>query len=208
MKMSLRTKGAIGLMALVGYVGLVGVVLSLQRQELLALAVELEHVHRQDGALNKATFAVNRSMLRLQGQLHASDLPASYDEDVALDVELVQASLQALHALLPTLASDVDRLGQTAAALRDTPSRALLVDLIEHERDIELRLERIGTDIGAQRKSLWESYYRTYDQMTLIAVVMNLFGALAFGALVTLFLSRLAWDIRKLEDRAQARSCR
>ena len=54
----------------------------------------------------------------------------------------------------------------------------------------------------AQRQALWEAYYRVYDTMTVMAVTMNLLAVIVFGAVITLFFNRMAWDIRKLEARA------
>jgi signal transduction histidine kinase len=70
--------------------------------------------------------------------------------------------------------------------------------------DLENLLEELGAQARSRRQAKWEEYYRVYDRMTFVAVATMVLAALVFGALVSLFFSRIAWDIGKLEARAAA----
>ena len=202
MKLSLRTKGILAFAAVVAYVSLVGMVLARERQQLLDLAVQLEQVHVREGALSRVVLAINHALLRMQADFYTDSTIASEGDDIALDLELIQSGLQALQADFPRFDREIEHLGSQIPILRTSLTRGMLIDLLDAEQELAARLAELGAELGDDRKALWENYHRVYDKMTLLAVTMNLFGAVLLGALVTMFFTRLAWDIRKLETRA------
>jgi signal transduction histidine kinase len=90
------------------------------------------------------------------------------------------------------------------AELRKRPTPELLVAVDELEDDLDKRLTVVENELHAARTAVWERYHRAYDRMTLIGVIVNLVGVIVLGTLVTMFFSRLAWDIGKLKERARA----
>lgn len=202
MKLSLRAKGILAFAAVVAYVSLVGIVLGRERQKLLELAVELEQVHVRESALSRVVLALNHALLRMQADLHTESAVASEGDDIALDLELIQSGLQALHADFPRFDREIEHLGRQIPILRTSLTRGMLIEMLDAEQDLAARLTELGAELDNHRKVVWENYHRVYDKMTLLAVTMNLFGAVVLGALVTMFFTRLAWDIRKLGVRA------
>ena len=69
-------------------------------------------------------------------------------------------------------------------------------------REHNQRLDQMTRQLRARRDILWERYRGVYDTISEIAVTMGLLGAIFFGAVMTLFLTRLAGDARKLAARA------
>ena len=202
MKLSLRAKGILAFAAVVAYVSIVGIVLTRERQKLLELAIGLEQVYVNEGALNRVVLALNHSLLRIETNLHTDGTTASEGDDIALDLEMVQAALQGVHRNFPRFGDYLKHLDAQIASLRMSLTRGMLIAMLDTDQELAARLAELGAELGEHRRVLWETYHRVYDKMTLLAVTMNLFGALVLGALVTLFFTRLAWDIRKLEARA------
>ncbi len=134
----------------------------------------------------------------------ASGAPSSLDDDVALDVELIQSGLQLLQRFSPEFDDDISRLGREVSELRRAPAQSRLLALQDAEREIARRLDELQAEAQDMRKSQWETYYRIYDRMTLLEIIIGLFGAVFFGGLISLFFTRLAWDVRKLETYATA----
>ncbi len=200
-KLSLRTRGFLAFLMLIAYLAGVGFVLGGERQKLLGLSLGLEQLHAQEAALSRAINAINHSMLRVQRLMFAASPGSSYGDDLALDVELIQSALQGLQTHFPEFDDDVAQLDQVAAELRRAPSGSGLLALQVAEAALDTRLVELDGQVRELRKGLWETYYRVYDRISLLAVTMNLVGALIFGGLITLFFTRLAWDIRKLEAR-------
>ena len=202
MKLTLRTKGILAFAALVSYVATVGYVLSQERAKLLRYSMELEQVYTEEHALTKASNAVSHSLLKLQEKYFASDLAPAFEEQIALDVELVQAGLLGLLEFYPRLTQDINMLNRDLARLRAEPSRNSMTWLRDHGQSLNEYLELVTREARVRRDVLWERYRGVYDRMSVIAVIMGLLGAVFFGAVMTLFLTRLAWDISMLAARA------
>jgi signal transduction histidine kinase len=201
-KFTLRTKGVAAFLVLVSYVATVGFILSQERSKLLGYALEMERVYAEESALAKASYAVSHSLLKLQEKFFSSSLGPAFEEQTALDVELVQAGLLGLLEFYPQIQADVTRLNQDLVRLRKQPSRESMVWLREHGQEMTEHLDQVTRQVRARRYLLWDRYRQVYDTMSVIAVIMGLLGAVFFGAVMTLFLTRLAWDIRKLAARA------
>ena len=190
-------------MALVTYVGIVGFILTQQRSKLIGYAAELEQAYAQESVLAKTSYAVSSSMLKWQEKFFSSsELVPAFEEQVALDVELELAGLQGLLAFYPELAADIDRLSRDVTRLRADPSRSSMIWLKDHGRELNQRLDQMTRQLRARRDIMWERYRGVYDTISEIAVTLGLLGAIFFGAVMTLFLTRLAGDARKLAARA------
>lgn len=202
MKLTLRAKGILAFMALVTYVGTVGFILSQEQSKLLHYSMELERVYAEESALAKASYAVSHSLLKLQEKFFSPDLAPAFEEQTALDVELVQAGLLGLLEFYPQLTEEIDRLNRDVTRLRAAPSRSSMIWLRDHGQELNEHLDQVTRQVRARRNMLWDRYRGVYDTMSVIAVIMGLLGAVFFGVVMTLFLTRLAWDIRKLAARS------
>jgi signal transduction histidine kinase len=202
MKFTLRAKGVVAFLMLVAYVGIVGFVLSQERSKLLLYALEMERVYAEESALAKTSYALSHAMLKLEQRFFSTSLAPAFEEQTALDVELVQAGLQGLLEFHPSLKEDIDRLNRDVARLRAEPTRSSMIWLREYGQELSRRLDQIARLVRERRYLLWDRYRDAYDTMSVIAVITGLLGAVFFGAVMTLFLTRLAWDIRKLAARA------
>lgn len=165
-------------------------------------AEELERTYAEESALAKASYAVSHSMLKLQEKYFSPDLAPAFEEQIALDVELIQAGLLALLEFYPRLAADIERLKRDVDRLRAEQTRGSMMWLQDHERTLSEYLDLMTRQSRARRDMLWDRYREVYDTMSVISVLMGLLGAVFFGAVMTLFLTRLAWDIRRLAARA------
>jgi signal transduction histidine kinase len=201
-KLTLRTKGIFAFTVLVSYVATVGFILSQERSKLLSYALEMERIYAEESALAKTSYAVSHSMLKLQERLFATTLAPAFEEQTALDVELIQAGLLGLLEYHPQIEDDLKRLNQDLTRLREEPTRSSMIWLRDHAQELNEHLDQVTRQVRARRFLLWDRYREVYDTMSVIAVIMGLLGAVFFGAVMTLFLTRLAWDIRKLAARA------
>lgn len=204
MKLTLRAKGIVAFMALATYVGLLAFMLSQERATFLRFAVELDQIYSQETALAKAGHAVSHSMLKWQEKFlfSSSDLDPVFWEQVELDVELAQAGLLVLVGFYPEFAKDIDRMNQDVARWRVTPSRSSMIWLREHARELNEHLDQRMRQLRARKNLLWDSYRSEYAAMSANVVIMGAIGATVFGAVMTLFLTRLARDVQQLASRA------
>lgn len=203
MKLTLRRKGILAFLALVVYVGITDVILSVERSKLLTYTTEMEHLYTTESALGKASYAVSHSMLKLEEKFHsvAHDQPGII-EQIALDVELIQSGLAGLRISYPWLQATHGHLDQDMERLRTEPSRSNLLILREHGQELNSQLDHVARELRERRRLLWQRYRDEYDLMSMIAIIMSLAGTVVFGTLISLFLTQLAADIRSLAQRA------
>lgn len=202
MRLSLRAKSILALAAFAAYLGAASLVLGGERQKLLSLALELEQVYEKDSQVARTAYSIHHSLVRLESLLHAASPYPSAVEDVALDLELVQAGLQNLATSYPDTVAHAGRLSAAIAALRQAYSQAAILDLRKALSLLESRTAAIDQELRGIHKNTWTAYYRVHEGMTILVTVTLLFGVLVFGGITSLFVTRLAWDIERLEERS------
>jgi len=202
-RVTLRAKGILAFIVLAAYVGLASLMLSRERDQFLRFAAELEQVYSQESKLAKASYAVSHSILKWDSAFFsATDLDPALEEQVALDVELAQAGLLVILEFYPELAKDIDRMSADVARLRTEPSRSSLIWLRDHARELAERLDGVTRQVRARKNLLWDNYRREYAAMSVSVALVGAAGAIVFGAVMTLFLTRLARDVQDLASRA------
>lgn len=204
MRLSLRGRGVLALIVVAVYIVVGGLALNNERQYLRSLALELEHLHEKDAALGQAMHALHHSEIRSQSLSAAEVLVGPGADEIARDLELVRAELVNVARNSPATASEIGRVERLVDELRRRPTPQLRTVVDQLLGDIDQRLSALDSELHAARSGIWTRYHRAYDRMTLVGVMINLVGIIVFGALVTLFLSRLTWDIDKAKNRATA----
>ena len=201
-KLTLRMKGIIGFVALVAYIAVAGVLIAQQREALLHNVQELELIHARDDALTKVSSSLAHAVMEVSEAYHEVRATPRFD-NIAVDVEAVQAGLHALTVDSPALSRVVERINLNIAALRAMPVHSDLLDLRDNLYALVGELDTITRGVRERRKTLSDAYLITYDSITVIAISMGLAGIILFGTVTALFFSRLAWDLNTLEVRAR-----
>ena len=104
----------------------------------------------------------------------------------------------------PFLAPVAAQLATRAANLWFAREREALLELRAALREAVAAMDRATVQVRAHRQDLNALYRARYDQVSLISIGLSIAGMLVFGALMLLFLTRLGWDLRRLQDRALA----
>lgn len=200
-RLALRTKGILAFVALVLYIIVVGIFAAGERQKLLVSVQDLERSHVVEEKLAKVNTMVAHTVLKSQEAFYAPE-PRQNHESIALDIEAIQAALASLVSYYPRFAVNIDRLEADLVELRSTRGRSALVSLRTGIFDLVDHLDAFTRQVRGGRELLSAQYRLHYDAITLITLIGGLVGVIVFGGLVTLFFTRLAWDIKKLETRA------
>ena len=201
-RLSLRAKGLLGFAAVVLYLGGVSVVIRHERLQLLHMASEIERSYAQGNALAKTSYALAHSIYKLQEKFFSTALGTTTEDEIALDVELVQAGLKGLLQYDPNFGAEIERLSRQIAIARPGQSRSSLIELLEVERALERRLDRQIQSLRDNQTDIWHQYREKTDTISVIASISGLVGAIFFGGLLIVFLNRLTWDIAKVAERA------
>lgn len=202
MRLSLRAKSILALAAFAAYLTAASFVLGGERQKLLALTLELEQVYEKDAQVARTAYSIHHSLMRLQSLLLAGHAYPSAVDDIALDLELVQSGLQNLSASFPDVGAHAPRLAGALESLRRAYSQAAILDLREALLQLEGKTATLDRELQATHQATWAAYYRVHEGITIMVTVTLLFGVLVFGGVTSLFVTRLAWDVGRLEERA------
>lgn len=199
--LTLRAKGILAFVALVLYVFVVGLLAAQERHKLRLTVEELDRIHVLEGRLANVNTSVAHTILRLQEVYYARE-PLGAVGNMVLDVEALQAGLQRLRPAFAGAEDASALLERGLEALRAAPSRGALAEMRGALHELVERLDAFTRSVNERKDRLTEGYRRHYDAITLITLIGALLGVVVFGALVTLFFSRLAADLRRLEARA------
>jgi two-component system NtrC family sensor kinase len=201
-KTTLRAQGVLGFVALVVYVAVAGLLIATQREAFLQIVQELERVYLKEDALTKSSTSLAHAVLEVNEAYFESQTTPRFD-NIAVNIEAVQAGLQPLLADYPSLTLFKTRIDRDVSGLRAMQSRTILLDLRDSLHALVGELDTFTRGVREHRKNLSDRYRTVYDSMTVIAVTMGLAGFVLFGGLTALFFSRLAWDLNRLEQRAR-----
>lgn len=199
--LSLRSKGVLAFVALVAYLILVGFLMAQQREKLRGIVDELEQVHAAEESLARINTSIAHVILSVNEAYYTPNWRKSVD-GIALDMEAIQSGLRGLRPRFPELRGGIVLLDHNIKVLRSAPGRAGLIDLRDSLHSLVTVLDHTTRTVRDRRGALSGQYRLVYDSITLIALIMGLVGLVVFGGFVTLFFTRVAWDIRKLQARA------
>lgn len=204
MKLTLRSKGILAFIAIVSYIALIGLYVSHQRQKLLHIVEQLEQVHAKQQLLIRVNTALGHSIVELQGMLNVETQRPRYG-DVINDVQAVVSGMRALKAIYPALVSkDAENLELNISSLWAVPSRNNMTVIRDSELTLIEKLNAITKALQEKGDTLSEVYRNINQTIPLVATLMNLLGLGTYGAVVLVFFTRIAADIKKLEVRALA----
>ena len=202
-KITLSTKGLLTFAGLVVYVAAIGLFVAHDRQVLLHIFQQMERVHDTQQSLVKVNAAVAHSIVELQYLLNSKNTKQVYNY-IQVDIAPIKAGLPELKQNHPEIIPNVLRFERRATELDMGLSVEKLEALRDSAQELNAQLEKLETVVEGKGDLLAREYRNVNHNITQVALMMGLFGIVLFGALVTVFFTRLASDIHKLEARAAA----
>lgn len=200
--LSLRAKGVIAFILMVGYALLVGVSTESQRQGLLRVVDDLEAAHRVEAQLLEINTSMARTLFAVNMSFSESDLAPSAIRSV-IEVEASLSLLEGIQDRHPGVQLLAGKLHALVRDLAQSPTLTTLAVMRNALNDLIVELDAITQSAHARRLELLDQYHQNYDRITLSGLAMLVLGLILLGAATALFFSRLTWDIRKLEAHAK-----
>jgi signal transduction histidine kinase len=199
---SLRAKGLIALTILTLYVTGAALIVEWQRMTLAEIVAQLESAHAEEEIVGRVNFSLAQAILTANERY--SDSEASDFTTAAVAAESVQTGVAALAARYPGLSVTAAQIGERLGALLSSGERQRLIDLRESLHGAVSAMDEVTGSVRARRKSLLDAYRAQYDKISITRVALGASGLLVLAGIVLLFLRRLAWDLRQLQERALA----
>jgi signal transduction histidine kinase len=199
--LSLRAKGIVAFILMVGYALLIGVSTETQRQGLLRVVDELEHAHRVEAQLLEINTSMARTLFAVNMSFSDDDLASSAIRSM-IEIEASLSLMDAIKNRHPGVLMLSGKLHALVHDLAQSPSLGTLAVTRETLNELILELDGITQTAHAKRLRLLDQYRENYDRITLSGLAMLVIGLILLGAATAIFFSRLTWDIRKLEAHA------
>ncbi len=207
MKASLRTKGILAVMVLIGYLAFISVFLAHQRQNLLLIVDHMETTQVHQAVLAPIVSMLAHSIVETHVLLHSAEqAPGRADSygDLPDEFESIGSGLAEAQKLYPELEPYVREFGMATASLRASRGGQDLKQLDGLEQSAMAALSKLTNELDARSKELTQRYRDTQQYISVFAIAANVVGAIASIAVIIVFFTRLAKDIKRLQDRAVA----
>lgn len=187
-----------------------GFIMGRERNALYADIQRLEAVHAEEERQFGLNMLVTRAILVVNDSYYAADVetPAGLKtavRSVAVQIDAILTSLGKVVQAYPNLLGDVVALqGNLEDVTSKPPSRAAIADVRANLHKLVLSLDQVTGSIRSRKQTLLERYRDTFDSLSLTWSFTAAIGVVFLGSLVMIFVTRLAWDIRRVQDRALA----
>lgn len=204
---SLRTKGLLAFAVLIGYAVVVSAYVLHQKDLALGYVTELQRVYKLGEVLRHANNAVFHTVIVVNNNIYSGRRGDGTEtlsglRGIDLGYKLVQANHGELMAVIPDSAPSLAALDETFARASVDPSQANLIDLAQRLNVMVTKLAEIAAHVREREAVLTQEYRVSSDSVVMTALVYGLLGLVLFGAVISLFFTRLTADLRALQARA------
>jgi two-component system NtrC family sensor kinase len=205
--LTLRIKGILALGVLILYIASMSWVLAYARQELYAIVQQMEANYAKQALLAPVFRTLAHSVVDTQEAMSLPDRSESRIlayRKVAGHMDAVREGLGRAQQLYPLLARDIDDLEQASASAAMQPDSAHLAEVRNGQQKLIAKLHDLLTALQERSAELARSYNRRQQYISAVAISANIVGAVASAAVILFFFTKLAKDIKRLQDRAVA----
>lgn len=208
--MSLRKKGSWVMVIFVAYTLSAGFIMSRERNALHSDLQKLEAVHVDEERQLGLNMLVTRAILIVNENYYSSGMetPAGLDaamRSVSVQVEAVLSRLSKVAQSYPLLHDDVAALRANLSDMTNKPpTPAAIAEVRGNLHKLVIGLDQVTAMMRNNKQTLLERYRKTFDRLSLVWSFTAAIGVVFLGGLVMVFVTRLAWDIQRVHDRALA----
>lgn len=202
-RLSLRFKGVISLFVVVAYVGIVAVLVTSEREHLLNIVQDLEQIHRQEEELVQVRMLLARAIMTANESYYAPQTEMAAKQ-LLLETAPLENLLATVSLRYPETRQSFHRLQRIAREIAEQPTRGVLAELRAELHRIVVQFDALANALRIRKEKILSTYQVTHDKVTLQTLSFVFLGIVVFGAVVTIFFTRLTWDIRRAAARAMA----
>jgi signal transduction histidine kinase len=207
MNASLRTKGILAVMVLIGYLAIISVFVARERQNLVLIVDHMETTQVHQAVLapvvGMLSHAIVETHVLLNSPEHGFRSADSYG-DLPDEFEAISSGLAEVQKLYPALEPDVRAFRLAAESMHNAPDGQYLRQLGGLEQPLMAKLKTLVNELETRSKELSQRYRDTQQYISTFAIAANVVGAVASIAVIIIFFTRLAKDIERLQARAFA----
>lgn len=207
MNLTLRTKGILALGVLILYIASISWVLAHARQQLYAIVQQMEANYAKQALLAPAFKTLAHSVVEMQEVMSLPSEAQSHAlvyRKVADHMDALRESLGPAQQLYPLLGPDIGNLEHAAASALRQPNAVHLAEVRNSEQKLVAKLHDLLTALQERSAELAQTYNNRQQYISVVAISANIIGAAASGVVILFFFTKLAKDIKRLQERAAA----
>jgi len=205
--LSLRTKGVLAILILIGYLALITAFLANEREGLVSIAERMEANQAGIGLLEPTVNGLAQSLVETQAILNAQETapvrPVAFGS-LGGRLEAINLALEEVRTTFPVVEDDVTRFRRAVGSVRAMPAVHHLAQVRDSEQVLLAKLQDVVNGLQKRSRELGQRYDATQQFIGVFAITANVVGAVASVAVILVFFTRLAGDINRLKDRASA----
>lgn len=199
--LSLRVKGLLSLIVVVAYAILMTAVVTQERQKLPTIVSDLNRLYQQDEQLVQLSMQAARAVMAT-GEMLYSDVGDERTKLLFVELAPLNSHIASAAKNHPSLLGYREVLLLAAKNLAHQPTRAVLLEMRTSLHKLILEVDRERAGIRAGRQKLLNSFQLVHDRVTLETMFFLFLGVVIVGSVMTIFFTRLTWDIRRVGIRA------
>lgn len=205
--LSLRTKGVLAISVLIAYLALIALSIGRERARLTGMMQEMDACQYAVSLLEPVETALAHSLVDTQHVLNVAardtTFPVTLDTQGA-QLETMNLALQDVGIRFPQLRPDIDGFRDAVGRMKSAPVAAHLAIVRDAEQVLVSRVHGVMLTFQRRHDNVARLYHEKQQFIGVFAITANVVGALASVAVILLFFTRLARDIKRLEGRAAA----
>jgi two-component system, NtrC family, sensor kinase len=204
---SLRTKGLLAISALIAYLALTTLFVGRERSRLAAMGHEMDACRDAVSVLAPVEAALTHSLVETQRILNVSSVETSAStvlrgQDPSL--EMLNVALQTVGVRFPSTRPEIDGFRAAVGALKAEGSAAHLAQVRDAQQILMSKVHGVSAMFQNRADRVAARHRELQYSIGVFALGANIVGALASVAVIVIFFTRLANDIKRLEARASA----
>lgn len=201
--LSLRVKGMLSLFAVVVYALSATLVITEERLKLPAVVQDLERLHRVEEQLVQLNIQIARAMLAVSESFFSGQNDAR-TRQIFIELTPLDFMMKAATQHYQGLRERHESLQKLTRKLAHEPSQGVLAELRTTLHALVVDLDRQAQAQKAEKQKVFSRFQTISDKITLLSMFFMFLGLIVVGAVMTIFFTRLTWDIRRAGARAMA----
>lgn len=199
--MSLRTKGFWMLVFFILFTSLTGMIIVREHGALYANVQQLHAVHMEEEYQIGLNMRVAHAVLVMNENYYQPDITLAAQK-ISTEIGAVIEDLKEEAKFRPLISEHILALEAAQQKLSTHPSREALAEAQDSLDLLVTELSAIASQLRAREIELLEKYNLSFEKLSIEWTLIAAISFMLLGGLVMIFVSRLAWDIRRIQDRA------
>lgn len=200
---SLRTKAVLMLVMFLGFTIFTGIIISKERSRLNSYVGQLQAVHLAEENILGLYMSIAQATLTLNE--HHKDTQSdtkAVSRQLSSDLDKVLSGLYDLQATYSDMSTHVWKLQQNQKALAGPSPHLVFSAIRENLHDLKNEVSQVNTIYATNEVHWMDAYNKSFSRLSIEWAFFVLTGVVALSLMVMFFVTRLALDIRRVQDRA------